>query len=119
VNKALWTSSYVLLTAGLALLVLAALYWLIEMRGYRRWATPLVVFGVNALILYFLSTAMARLLVLIRTADGPLLKTWLFDRLFAPWATPINASLAYALAYLALWWALMWVLYGRGIRVRV
>jgi predicted acyltransferase len=119
VNKALWTSSYVLLTAGLALLVLAALYWLIEMQGYRRWATPLAVFGVNALILYFLSSAMARLLVLIRAADGPLLKTWLFDRLFAPWATPINASLAYALAYLALWWALMWVLYWRGIRVRV
>jgi predicted acyltransferase len=119
VNKALWTSSYVLLTGGFALLVLAALYWLIEMRGYRRWAMPFVVFGVNALILYFLSSLMARLLLLVRVADGSRLHAWLFDRFFAPWATPINASLAYALVYLALWWVVMWMMYRRGIRVRI
>jgi len=44
---------------------------------------------------------------------------WLFDHLFAPWASPINASLVYALAYLALWLGLMWLLDRRGIRLTV
>jgi predicted acyltransferase len=119
VNKALWTSSYTLLTAGLALLVLAACYWLIEVQGYRRWTTPFAVLGVNALALFFLSSLAARLLVLIRVADGTRLQGWLFDRVFAPWATPVNASLAYALAYVLVWWGIMWVLYRRNIRIRV
>lgn len=119
VNKSLWTSSYALLTAGLALLGLAACYWLIEIQGYRRWAAPFVVFGVNALALFFLSSLAARLLILIRVADGTRLQAWLFDRVFAPWAPPVNASLAYALAYVLLWWVVMWMLYRRGIRLRV
>ena len=56
VNKALWTSSYAVLTAGIALLVFAACYWAVEVCGWRGWATPFVVFGVNALALYFLSS---------------------------------------------------------------
>jgi predicted acyltransferase len=119
VNKALWTSSYVLLTAGLALLVLAACYGLVEIQGYRRWATPFAVFGFNALALFFLSSLVARLLMLIRVGEGPRLQAWLFDHLFAPWAAPVNASLAYALAYVLLWWILMWPLYRRGIHLRV
>src|SRR5262249_44496769 len=65
VNKSLWTSSYVLLTGGLALLLLAACYWAIEIRGWRRWTMPFVVLGVNALVLYFLSPLMARALTLV------------------------------------------------------
>ena len=44
-NKALWTSSYVLVTTGLALLMLGCCYWLIDIKGYRRWAQPFVIFG--------------------------------------------------------------------------
>jgi predicted acyltransferase len=47
------------------------------------------------------------------------LKSVLFNRLFAPWASPINASLAYACAYLLLWWGLMWILYRQRIVLRV
>lgn len=120
VNKALWTSSYALLMVGLALLALAACYWLIEVQGYRRWAVPFVVLGVNALALYFLSSLVASLFILIRVGlDGPSLQAWLFDRVFAPWAMPVNASLAYALAYVLVWWGAMWVLYRRDIRLRV
>jgi predicted acyltransferase len=117
VNKSLWTSSYVLLTGGLALLLLAACYWAIEIRGWRRWAVPFVVFGVNALALYFLSTLMARALTLIHVG-GATLKTTIFDRAFAPWASPVNASLAYASAYLLVWWLVLWGLYRAGIRLR-
>jgi predicted acyltransferase len=117
VNKALWTSSYAVLTAGLALLVFAACYGAIEIRGGRRWAMPFVVFGVNALALYFLSTLLAVVLILIRV-DGRTLQALLFARVFAPWAAPVNASLAYAVAYLLVWWGAMWLLYRGGVRLR-
>jgi predicted acyltransferase len=116
-NKALWTSSYAVLTAGLALLVFAACGWAIEFRGWRRWAGPFVVLGVNALALFFLSTLVAHVLTLIHVGDGRL-QPWIFERAFAPWASPINASLAYAVAYLLVWWGVMWLLYRAGVRLR-
>lgn len=120
VNKSLWTSSYALLMSGFAALALAACYWVIEVRACRRWAAPFVVLGVTALPLFFLSSLMARLLLLIRVgAEGPRLHAWLFGHLFAPWASPVDASLAYALAYVLLWWALMWALHRSGVRLRV
>jgi predicted acyltransferase len=119
-NKSLWTSSYALFMSGLAALALAACYWSIEVRGWRGWARPLVVLGVTALPLFFLSSFVARLLVLIRVGPGgPRLQAWLFDRLFAPWLPPLDASLAYALAYVLLWWGLMWALHRSGVRLRV
>src|SRR5262245_58272430 len=120
VNKSLWTSSYALMMSGFAALALALCYWLIEVRGVRRWAGPLVLFGLTALPLFFLSTAMARLLLLIRVGpEHTRLHAWLFTHLFAPWAEPVNASLAFALAYVLLWWLLMWALPRSGIRLRV
>lgn len=120
INKALWTSSYALFMAGLATLALAACYWGIEVRGQRAWTPPFVVLGVTALPLFFLSSFMARLLILVRVGPGgPRLQAWLFDRLFAPWLPPVDASLAYALAYVLLWWGLMWALHRSGVRLRV
>ena len=120
VNKSLWTSSYALMMSGLAALALALCYWLIEVRGFRRWAGPCVLFGLTALPLFFLSTAMARLLLLIRVGPQHMrLHAWLYTHLFAPWAAPVNASLAFALAYVLLWWGLMWLLQRTGLRLRV
>ncbi len=120
INKSLWTSSYALFMAGLAALALAACYWTIEGRGWRRAAGPFVVLGVTALPLFFLSSLMARLLLLIRVGpDRIRLHAWLFDHLFAPWLSPFNASLAYGLAYVLLWWGLMWALHRSGLRLRV
>jgi predicted acyltransferase len=120
INKALWTSSYALFMSGLAALALAACYWSIEVRGRRGWAGPFVVLGVTALPLFFLSSLMARLLFLIRVGrEGTRLQAWLFGHLFAPWLSPVNASLAYAVAYVLLWWGLMWALHRSGLRLRV
>jgi predicted acyltransferase len=122
INKPLWTSSYAILTAGVALLVLGACYWLVEVLRWRGFARPFVVLGVNALALFFLSSLVARLLIVIKVerASGRVpLHAWLFDHLFAPWATPINASLAYAVAYLVLWLLVMWLLDRHQIRLTV
>lgn len=122
INKALWTSSYAALTGGGALLALGACYWLVEVRGWRGWTRPFVVLGVNALAIFFLSTLVARLLIVIeveRPAGSRSLHALLFSRLFAPWAAPVDASLAYAIAYVLLWSAFAWLLSRHRIRLTV
>ncbi len=120
INKSLWTSSYVVLTAGLALVALALCYWLIEIRRWRRWAMPFAVLGVNALLLFFLSTLAARLLSIIKVGtEARSLQTVLFDHLFAPFAAPVNASLAFGLAYVVIWWVITWMLHRWNFRLRV
>lgn len=123
-NKSLWTSSYVLYTSGLALLTLGFCYWLIDIKGYRRWAWPFVVFGVNALALFVFSGIMARLLGMVRVA-GPeegkdiSLQQWIFNNAFLSWLSPINASLAYAICFILFWLFLMWLLYRKRIYIKV
>ena len=120
INKSLWTSSYVVFTAGVALLVLAACYWLIEIKGWTWWTGPFVVLGVNALAVFFLSTLLAIALARVHVggAAGPprAIQTVLFDTLFRPWLGPAAASLAWAVANVLLWLAAMWPLYRKGIR---
>jgi predicted acyltransferase len=122
INKNLWTSSYVVFTAGMALHFLAACYWLVDVRGWRRWAFPFVVFGTNAIAAFFLSGIMARLLTLVKWA-GPAgdvtLKGWLYDTLFASWLAPHDASLAFAICFVLFWLAAMWILHRRGIFIKV
>ena len=123
INKSLWTSSYVLFTGGLAMQFLALCYWLIDMKGYRRWAKPFVVFGVNAITLFVGSGLMARLMGLIKVprADGTkiALKTWIYEWLLLSWAPPYPASLSFAIAFILLWLGLMWILYKRKIFIKV
>lgn len=123
INKALWTSSYVLFTGGLALQFLALCYWLIDIRGYRRWAKPFEIFGVNAIALYVGAGLMAELLGIIKVT-GPEgtkipLGSWIYENLFASWASPINASLAFAIVFVLVWLALMGILYSRRIFIKV
>ena len=122
INKALWTSSYVLFTAGLALQFLALCYWVIDIKGYRRWAKPFEIFGLNAIALYVVADLIAVLLDLIKVS-GPVgarisLGAWIFENLFASWASPVNASLAFAFIFILVCLGLMWILYRRKIFIK-
>lgn len=122
INKSLWTSSYVFFTGGLALEFLAFCYWLVDIKKYQRWARPFVVFGMNAIVLFVGTGVMARLMGLIKLPWGSAqisLQGWIFQKLFLSWASPINASLAYALAFILLWLGLMWILYSRRIFIKI
>ena len=118
INKALWTSSYVLFTGGLALQFLAFCYWLIDIKGYRRWAKPFEVFGLNAIALYVGAGLMASLFGEIKVGQTTL-GNWIYQNLFASWASPINASLAFAISFVLVWLGLMWILYNRKIVLKV
>jgi predicted acyltransferase len=123
INKSLWTSSYVIFTAGMACHFLALCYWLIDVKGYRRWTLPFVIFGLNAIAAFFLSGIGARSLNLIKVA-GPAgepiaLKTYLYTNFFESWLPPINASLAFAITYVLFWLGVMAILYKKRIFLKL
>jgi predicted acyltransferase len=123
INKALWTSSYVLLTAGLALQFLAVCYWVVDISGRRRWATPFIIFGSNALAVYFLAELFARIIdvVTVTRADGTSvdLKSVIYENLFASWASPINASLLFAICVVLIWLGVATILYRKRVFIKV
>lgn len=118
INKALWTSSFVLFTGGLALVVLASLYWLCDVRGYRRWATPAIAFGVNAIAVFVGSALLSRTFGMVQL-PGPGghemgLQEWLYESGIAPFfSDPRNASLAGSVVCLLIWMAVLNFLYHR------
>jgi predicted acyltransferase len=124
INKNLWTSSYVLFTGGFAALLLAACYWIIDVRGWHRGLTPLVILGVNAVTLFAVSALLVKTLALIRVA-GPegrpiAVSTWAYQHWFVPlFSDPRNSSLLYSLANLAILFGLLWWMYRRRIFLRV
>jgi predicted acyltransferase len=125
VIKNLWTGSFVLLAAGMACLVLAAVYWLVDVKGYRGWALrPFLIFGTNAITAYWLSSLMAIVLdwwVITSPEDGEslTLKTYIYEIFYARWLSPENASLAYAITYVLIWLAALSLLYRRRIFIRI
>jgi predicted acyltransferase len=123
INKALWSSSYVFFTGGIALLFFAVCYWLIEIQNHRRWTKPFIIFGANALALYFLSAIFGRMMTLwpMARANGAPgnLKSFLVDHLFSSWLSPINASLFWAITYVLFWLAVLTVLYRKNIFIKV
>ncbi len=123
INKSLWSSSYVVFTAGMALNMLGVCYWLIDIKGYRRWATPFVIYGTNPLVAYFLSTLVAKGMILWRVTrpDGSkvIFRKFLFEQFFLPVASPINATLLYAVAYMLVWWGVAAILYRKRIFIKI
>jgi len=123
INKNLWTSSYVLFMGGMAMVGLAMCYWLVDVKGKRRWTRPFVVFGTNAIAAFFLSGVFARLLNLVKVPGGPAgtqpVKAWIYQNAFASWLNPLDASLAFAIVFVLLWWGIMEVFYRRKIFIKV
>lgn len=123
INKSLWTSSYVLLTSGLASIVLAACYWLIDARQRQAFLRPLVVLGTNALVLFVASGLLVKTLLFFKVSggDGPEISVnrWLYVTWFQPYADPKNASLLFALANLAVLYLLLEFLYRKRWFLRV
>ncbi|MDN5291023.1 MAG: hypothetical protein PWQ06_1262 [Anaerophaga sp.] len=124
INKPLWTSSYVLYTAGLAALVFALLIFIIDVKGYKKWTSFFVVFGMNPLFIYALSGLWARtlgMLIKFETADGTVVRgsTWLYQHIFVPLAGNMNGSLLYALTHVFFFWLIGYILYKKRIFIKV
>lgn len=122
INKQLWTSTYVLFTAGVALLFLGFCYWMIEGMRIIKWATPFLVLGSNAIAVYVGSTLMVKLIGVIKvSASGEVLslKTYIYNHLLAPWAGNLNGSLLYPLFLIVLWVGIMTPLYRKKVIIKI
>jgi len=124
INKNLWSPSYTVFMAGMALLFLGMCYWLIDIRGYKGWAQPFVIFGSNAITVYSLSGLCARALIYWWKAPGPegtpiALKTFLYNNYFQTWLALMNASLLWAICYILIWFVVALVLYKKKIFIKI
>jgi predicted acyltransferase len=123
INKSLWTSSFVLFTGGLATVVLSMSYWIIDVNNYNRFTKPFVVYGVNAITVFFLSGLIPRILNMIKVSrpDGSEAgaQKWLYETFFTPYFSPVNASLAWAVTFVLFWLGILWVMYNRRIIIKV
>lgn len=123
INKSLWTSSYVLYTGGLATIGLALSYWVIDIKGYNRFTKPFVVYGVNAITVFFMSAIISKTLnlILIKSENTkPIgLKAWLYNTYLAPNFSPVNASLIHAVIFVLFWLIILWWMYNKKIFIKV
>ena len=130
INKSLWTPSYCLLTAGWALLLFAAFYWLLDANPHKavreaaaRWSKPFVIYGMNALFIFAFSGLVAKMLGFIKIAqpDGTLKS--LGALLYAPVRSldlaPVNTSLLFALLFNAAMFAIAWGMWRKRWFVKV
>jgi predicted acyltransferase len=125
INKKLWTSSYSVFMAGMAMNIFAVCYWLVDVQGWRKWAKPFAIYGMNAITMFMLAGLSGRIMAVIKVTNAAGkhvgLQTYLYQTLCAPFASPEtapcfgflasrnNASLMWALMYVA---ALYLVAYG-------
>jgi len=108
INKHLWSSSFILLTGGMAFLSMALFYWIIDVLGYKKWAFFFQVIGINSLAIY----------LAYRFIDFNYTSRLLFEGLYSPLAEQWH-SVVQALGALLLVWLLMYVLYRKKIFLKI
>ena len=113
INKSLWTVSFSVFMAGISTILFAACYWVCDARGIRWWTKPLEIYGLNAIAAYILAGFLARITSMIKLDGGVSLKRFLFQNVFAPLASPQNASLLYAIAFDLVIFGFVWFMYRR------
>jgi predicted acyltransferase len=108
INKNLWSSSFVCWTAGISLLLFAVFYFFIDVMGYKKWAFPLVVIGMNSITIYLAQ----RVIYLGYTSD------FLFGGL-AAFFNEIWQPVIIQLAYAVTCWLLLYWLYKKKIFLKI
>ncbi|HYA22922.1 MAG TPA: DUF5009 domain-containing protein, partial [Terriglobales bacterium] len=120
INKNLWTSSYVVFTAGAALITLAACYWILDVQQWRgRWTKFSLVFGMNPIAAYVFAEMIAHWIDRMSVRGGMSWQEVIYQRLFAPLAGPYQASLLYAISFVLTCWTAMWVLHRKRIFLKI
>jgi len=124
INKPLWTSSYVLYAGGLAMLFLALLLWVIDVKGIKKWSKPFVHFGTNPLFIFVFSGIYVKvILYLVKStnSEGEIISgyEYLYNHLFVPIAGNMNGSLLFAISHIIVFWLLTYILYRNKIFIKI
>jgi predicted acyltransferase len=132
INKNLWTSSYVLYSAGWSLLTLALCYWLIDMRRLndtpagKALLWPWLVFGSNAITAFVISNVIVKIMLWIKVPDSfsatgkPVTAWfWTYRHLFARNGSTNVRSLVFAIAVVAVCFLPNWLLWRKRIFIKI
>jgi predicted acyltransferase len=112
INKNIWTSSYVMHCGGLAFMALAASYLVVDVKGYKKWTTPGLIFGANAITAYVLASMLTAVFY-----EG--INEWWMDALSSAGLDPKFASFTYALLYVGIIFIPIYILYKKRIFVKL
>ena len=124
IGKNLWTSSYVVFTAGMACVCIATCVWLIDVKGWRAWTRPIVPFGLNPIVAFVASGFFSRFIyTLVRVPRGGALvsvQSAVYESVFVPlFSDARDSSLFFAVVYVALFYAILQLMHRRGIIVKI
>jgi predicted acyltransferase len=123
INKSLWTSSYVIFTAGMACVAIATIMWIVDYCNVKWWTKPFVIYGVNPIVAFVGSGVLARLIYTLWHVSyhgrSVALQDAIYQIVFLPWLPPRVASLAFAISFVLLWYGILTVLYRRNIILKV
>jgi predicted acyltransferase len=121
INKPLWTSSYVLYTAGIVIGVFALVYLIADVLNFKIWGAFFSVFGTNALFSYFLAGVWTEMLLFVKVPVGVTkisLYEWFYEKVCVHIAGNINGSLIFALVQMLIIWGVALILYRKKILIR-
>ena len=123
INKPIWTSSYVLYTVGIGMILLALFVWLIDKKGWKLWAHPFIVYGMNPLFIYVLAGIFVDIMIVVKIGSGDeptSLYAWIYQHIFAAiFGNNELGSFLFALTYGLLLWLLGWILYRKKIFIKI
>jgi predicted acyltransferase len=123
INKGIWTSSYVLFTAGLAALSIGTIMWLADVQQWRRWTKPFVIYGTNPMVAFVGSGVLARCIYTLFRVEynGQTMPIQgaIYQSMYASWLSPVNASLAFALSFVLLFFFVLAHLHRKNIVFKV
>jgi predicted acyltransferase len=123
INKSLWTSSYVIFTAGMACVSIATIMWIVDYCNVKWWTKPFVIYGVNPIVAFVGSGVLARLIYTLwhvsYRGNSVAIQDAIYQIVFLPWLPPRVASLAFAISFVVLWYGILTVLYRRNIILKV
>jgi len=118
INKNIWTSSYVMYTAGLATMALAACILLVDILGYKKWTKLGRVYGANAIASYVIAGILPGLFVL-NFFGGHSLNSFFVDGLTGLGLAPKFVSFLYAVCYMLVCYIPAYILYKKKIYIKL
>ena len=122
INKALWTSSYVLFTGGIACIVLSALTYLIDIKKWKNLFWVFEVFGTNSIFLFILSGIWTKTIIKIKFEIDQVSVNayhYLYKTIFVPIGGDLHGSFLFAILHVIAFWLVLFWMYRKNIRIKL
>lgn len=123
INKPIWSSSYVVYTGGLAMLFLAILLWLIDVKNIKKVFMPAIHFGTNPLFIYVLAGMFGGILGFIKVTnslgDKVTILSYYYSDVLVPILGNMNGSLFFAISHIVFFWFVTYILYKKKIFIKI